>query len=157
MKNWFFLIFILVFAFFQATFLDYLKLFGVKPDLFFISVVIAAIYFRPRSALLISLFAGMIKDTLGISAFGINTLLMPVLSFLIIRLSKEITLDNLGAASILTFIAVLIFSFFFRLASFYSNNPLPFLAFLRISFFEALYTAAIYPLIFKVTSKAVYA
>jgi len=156
MKNRIFFIYVLIFSLLQVTFVDYIKIFGAKPDLFAVAVVIAAIYFAPRWALAISLFAGILKDTFSIDAFGINTLLLPILCFLVMRLSKEVTLDNIVASGIVTFVVIIVYALLSRLISMYSNNQIPFLAFLRISFFEALYTALIFPLIFRITRKAIY-
>jgi rod shape-determining protein MreD len=154
-RNFIFIIFI--FALVQVTFLDYLKVFGVKPDLFLISVVIAAIYFTPTEALLISLFSGVLKDVFSINTFGINTFIFAILCFMLVRLSKEVTLDSVPAAGTVTFLAILICALFLRLVSLYSDNFIPLLVFLRISFLEAMYTALIFPLVFKITRKVIYA
>lgn len=156
MKNWIFLFIILIFALFQTTVLDYVKIFGVKPDLFLISVVLAGIYFEWRWALFISLFSGILKDTFGINTFGINTLLFPLLCFLIIQLNKKLSIDNFFLCSIVTFIVTLLYGALARVISMYLNNFLPYPVFLRISFLEALYTSLVFPLIFRVIKKVIY-
>jgi len=157
MRNWIFLFIILIFALLQTTVLDYVKIFGVKPDLFLISVVLAGIYCEIRWALFISLFSGILKDILGINTFGINTLLLPLLCFLVLQLNKKLSIENYFLCSIVTFISTLFYAALTRLISQYLNNFIPYSVFLRISFLEALYTSLIFPLIFRAISKLIYA
>jgi rod shape-determining protein MreD len=156
MRNWIFLIFILIFALFQTTMLDYVKIFGVKPDLFLISVVLAGIYFESRWALFISLSSGILKDTFGINTFGINTLLLPLLCLLIIQLNKKLSIDNNFLSSIVTFIVAMLYAALARLVFLYLDNFIPYSVFLRISFLEALYTSLIFSLIFRAVKKVIY-
>jgi len=156
MRNWIFLLIILIFALFQTTVLDYVKIFGVKPDLFLISIVLAGIYFEWRWALFISLFSGILEDILGINTFGINSILFPLLCFLVIQLNKKLSIDNYFLCSIVTFICALLYAALTRLISLYLNNSIPHSVFLRIAFFEALYTSLIFSLIFRVIKKVIY-
>lgn len=156
MKNWIFLLIILIFALLQTTMLDYVKIFGVKPDLFLISIVLAGIYFEARWALFISLFSGILEDILGINTFGINTLLFPLMCFLVIQLNKKLSIDNYFLCSIVTFICTLLYAAGTRLIFLYLNNFIPLSVFLRIAFFEALYTSLIFSLIFRTIKRVIY-
>jgi rod shape-determining protein MreD len=144
MRNWIFLLIVFIFALFQTTILDYLKIFGVKPNLFLISIVLAGIYFEWRWALFISLFSGILGDILGINRFGINTLIFALLCFLVIQLNKKLSLDNYFLSSIVTFICALLYAALTWLISLYLNNFIPPSVFLRIAFFETLYTSIIF-------------
>jgi rod shape-determining protein MreD len=156
MRNWIFFLLILIFAILEVTFLDALKIFSVKPDLFLICVVLAAVFLQRRWALALSLASGILKDVFSISTFGLNSLFLPILCFLIIRVSKELSMDSWLAASILTFICVLLYAFFSRLIFMYSSSFIPFFVFLRISLLEALYTALTFPLILRLTKKVIH-
>ena len=156
MKNWIFLICILIFALLQTTMLDYVKIFGVKPDLLLIGIVLAGIYFEVRWALFISLFSGILKDFLGINTFGINTLLFPLICFLVIQLNKKLSIDNYFLGSIVTFICTLLYAAATRLIFLYLNNSISLSVFLRIAFFEALYTSLIFSLIFRTIKRVIY-
>ena len=67
----------------QVTFLNYLKVFTVEPDLLLICAVIAALIFPLKWALFFCLLAGIFKDVFGADVFAINTVLFPLLGFLI--------------------------------------------------------------------------
>lgn len=156
MKNWIFLFIIITCALLQITILNYIKILNVKPDLLMVSVVFASIFLGVRQALISSIFAGILKDTLSINALGINTLLFPLASFFIISLSKKISLDNnlIRMASI--FIIMLINDVITRLIFLFLGNFISWGIFLRTAFMESLYTAFILPLVFKIIKLVVY-
>ncbi len=94
MKKWVFFLNILFFGLLQATFFNYFTIFGVKPDLILILVMIASLTFNLREAFAIAIFSGIFKDIFIANKFGIYVLLFPVWSLVIFRLSKKITLDS---------------------------------------------------------------
>lgn len=150
MKKEFFLVIIFIFCLLQVTILDYFKVFQVKPDLLFISVVIASLFFSGKWAILFSLLSGVLKDVFTIDTFGINTLLFTLESFFVIRLSKKITLDENFLYAAVIFAAVIINAIIIRVASiFFGDSVVSPGIFLRIAFFQAIYTALISPLLFK--------
>ena len=67
----------------QITLLDSFKFCNVKPDLILIMAILASFIFGFREAILLSFIAGALKDALGAQAFGINSLLFPLWSFLL--------------------------------------------------------------------------
>lgn len=140
---------ILIAAFFQATFLNSFKIFGIKPDLLLIGVAIASIYFEMKWALVIALFAGMLKDLFGIQVIGINTMLFPLWGFCVIRLTKKIHLDNIIVLAVVVFAASIFNSLLTRLIFFWMGRSISAGFFLRIIFLEALYTVALLPPAFK--------
>ncbi len=151
MRNWFFLIAIFIIAIIQSTLLDYIKIFGVKPDFLLISVVIVSLNLELKWALVLSICAGFLKDALGINAFGINTLLFSLWSFLIMRLSKKISIDNNLIRAVLVFIAV-IFNDIVKILTFLflGNFFVPFSILIRTAFLESMYTALVSTLAFKI-------
>lgn len=150
MRNWFFLLIILIFAVFEAAILDYFKIFGAKPNLMLITVVIASLFFELKWAIAFSIFAGALKDIFSITAFGINTLLFPLWSFLIMELSKRICLDNNFVRVALIFILGIFNEIIFRFMFAISNSYfIPTSVFLRIAILGSLYSASLSPLIFK--------
>jgi len=151
MRKWIFLLVIVIFSIFEITILDYFKVFGVKPDLFLICVVMVSIIFvfELRWALFLSIFAGVLKDTFSLNVFGINTLLFPLWSLLIIKLSKNILIENNFIYAALVFIIVIFHDIVTRLINLTLGNFIPLIIFLRITLIESLYTALIFPLVFK--------
>lgn len=133
----------------QLTLLDYIKIFNVKPDLFLVCAVIASLIFKPRLALFFSLFAGMLKDAFSVNAFAIHTLLYPFWSFLIIRLSRKITIETNIIRMVLIFIISFLHSVATGLIFIYLNTFIPAGIFLRIVIIESFYTTAVFPLVFR--------
>jgi rod shape-determining protein MreD len=140
---------ILFFALFQVAFLHQLRFFGAKPDLFLICVVAASLYFEVEYALFISLLCGVLKDIFSINSFGLNTFLMPILSFFVMKLSRKVALDDTPVLCVAAFLIAVIYSIASRIILGYLGTAVPFWAFLRISFCEALYTALVFPLAFR--------
>lgn len=153
--SYLFVIFIAVIL--QATLLDSFKIFGVKPDLLLIVIVITDTIFDLKWALCLGIFAGILKDSLGANVFGINTLLFPLWVFLIAKLSKKILLDSNFIRVMLIFIIGILHGIVTRLIFLALGNTIVSLGvFLRITFLESLYTAAILPLVFKFSKPLIY-
>lgn len=146
-----FFLLIIIFALLQATLLNYINIFNIKPDLLLVSVVISSLYFDPVWALSLSIFAGILKDILSANTLGMNTVLFCLWSFSIIKLSRGITFDSNYIRLVLIFIITILNSIIIRLVSLFLDNFIPWGIFLRITLVESLYTALILPLVFKFT------
>lgn len=155
MRGWIFLPGIFIAAILQATLLDSFKLFNVKPDLLLIAVVITALYFNfnLKWALGLAIFAGILKDVFSLNPFGLNLFLFPLWSLLIIKLSRQITLESNFVRIPLLFIIVVLNDMIIKLICFSGGQFIPAGIYLRTLFFESLYTAAILPFAFKVLWK----
>lgn len=147
-----FFIIVNIAALLQTTVLNSFKIFNVKPDIILISIVLGSLSFELSWAIGFSIFAGILKDVFSLNAFGINTILFPIWSFLIIRLSKKITLDNgfICAASVA--VITVVNNIFIKLINFYLGNTINISIFLPTLFLECLYTALVLPLVFKVVN-----
>ncbi|MCX5708907.1 MAG: rod shape-determining protein MreD [Candidatus Omnitrophica bacterium] len=150
-KNFILLMFL--FALLQVSLLPYLRLYGTKPDLFLICVVVASLYFDVESALLISLLCGILKDIFSVNVFGLNTFFMPVFSFLLMKVSRKLALEDTPVLCAAIFLTTFFYAIVSRIALGYLGTVVPFWAFLRISLIESLYTAAIFPLVFLLIKK----
>lgn len=151
MKRIFAFIFIvLALGLFQATWLDFFRVFGIKPDLLLASVFAASLFFEFRWAFLFSILAGITKDAFGSTPFGLNTLLFSLWSYLISKLSRKVSIEDDIAAASLFFIVALLHNILTGISIIYSGSFIPFGIFLRIIFFAALYAALTLPLISKI-------
>lgn len=148
-KNSGLLLFIFFTSLLEATVFNHLMLFRTKPDLLLTLVVVLALSLKPNQALLLSLVCGIFKDILGAGVFGAHILLFPLWCFLIIKLSRKISLENNIICIILVFLINIIQNIFFRLVFLFSGIYIAWYVFLRIIFLEALYTSAIFPLMLK--------
>jgi rod shape-determining protein MreD len=72
----------LILGVFQVTFLNYFRIFGVKPDLLLVAVVIAGLFLETRAAIIFGMFAGIFKDVFRVNAFGLNVILFSLWGFL---------------------------------------------------------------------------
>lgn len=150
MKKWFFLLIILIAVIFDTAILSHLRIFNVNPNLLLIIIVAASLCFELRWALFFSILAGALKDIFCANAIGINVLIFALLSLLVIKLSREIPIDNNLTFAALIFIAVFLSDIIIRLAYVYLGKYIPLGIFLRIAFLESLYTMLISPLVFKI-------
>lgn len=149
MKNFIFIAAIIILALLQATILNYVNIFNVKPDLLLISVIIASLFFQPLWAISLSIFAGVLKDIFSVNAFGLNSILFFLWSFLIIKLSRKISFDSNYVRLVLIFIIAIVNNIITRLIFLFLGNFISLGLFLRIAFIESLYTALIFPLALK--------
>jgi rod shape-determining protein MreD len=150
-KNFILLMFL--FALLQVTLLPYFRLFGTKPDLFLICVVVASLYFDVESALLMSLLCGILKDIFSINVFGLNTFFMPVFSFLMMKISRKLAMEDTPVLCTVIFLTTFFYAVLSRVALGYLGTVVPFWAFLRISLIESLYTTLIFPLVFRLIKR----
>ncbi len=149
MKIKFFLWAILISFLLEATFLDEFRLFYLEPDLLLIWVIIAGLYFNQLTAILLSLLSGILKDTLGVSIFGINTFWFPVLTLLVIKTSQKISLESNLIFCAAVFGFSLLNDLVSRTALLILGYSLPGMVFFRIALSGSLYTTLIASLVFK--------
>lgn len=157
MKKLVFFLAIFLAGLLQVTILDYFRIFTIKPSLFLIFVVLASLTFELKWALIFSLFSGIYKDIFAISAFGINTAFFLLWSFLIVRLNREISIENNVLRCGLVLIVTFIHGISIGLIYVYSGNYVPMGIFLRIITLQAIYTALIAPIVFKLMKPLYYA
>jgi len=150
-KKLIFISVIIILVLLEATVLNYVNIFNVKPDLLLISVIIASLFFAPGWAISLSIFAGILKDIFSVNAFGMNTILFFLWSFLIIKLSRKIIFDSNYIRLALIFIIAILNSIISRLIFLFSGNFISWGIFLRITSVESLYTALIFLLVLKFT------
>jgi len=141
----------LILGILQMTFLEYFRIFGVKPDLLLVSVVIAGIFFKMRPVLIFAILTGIFKDIFSLSPFGLNVLLFSLWGFLVVKISREISIEDNIAAATLVFIIALLQNIATGLALVYSGSFVPIGIFLRIVLLGSLYTSFTLPVILKLT------
>ena len=154
--KWITLLVIIILGLLQVTVLDYFKVFGIKPDLLLASVVLASLYLELKWVLGLGIFAGSLKDIFSANPLGLNTLLFPLWIFLIINLSRKISIDKDFIRAILIFIIVFFNNIIARIILLLLGKFIPWGVFLRIAFLESFYTAFVSPLVFRVIRAAVY-
>lgn len=155
MKKFIFFLALLLAGLLQVTILNYFRVFTIKPSLLLIFVVLAGLTFELKWALAFALCAGIFKDIFSISAFGINTALFLLWSFIIVRLNREISIENNALRCALVLAVTFLHDLFVGLIYVYSGNYVPLGIFLRIITLQPIFTALILPVVFK-PMKAIY-
>ena len=145
---------ILILGILQATILSRFKIFNISPDILLAASVIVGILFGLRWALPLGLFAGLLKDSFSVGVFGINTLLFVLWSFLAVRLSRKIVIDDTLRASVVVFIAAILNNLLRALVFIYSGYAVPAGIYFRIAFIGSVYTGLFAPLVFIALSRA---
>ena len=145
------LIVTLILGVFQLTLLEYFRIFGIKPDLLLVTVVMASLFLEMRWAIVFGVGVGIFKDIFGLSPFGLNILLFGLWSFLSAKISRKISIEDNLSATLLVWAIALLQNITSGLVLIYSGNFVPLGIFLRISLLASLYTAFTLPLILKVS------
>ena len=143
MRNFIFLLILFVIVIIQTTLMYHLRFFGVKPDLLICFIVITSVYLEWKWALSFNLLAGLFKDLLGSSGLGINIFLMPLWGYLILRLSRKISIDDPVGLSAVVFLTVLLNDIASRFLYLSLGKYVSLGIFLRIAFIESAYTTAL--------------
>jgi rod shape-determining protein MreD len=145
-----FLIVAFILGIFQFTFLNYFRVFGVKPDLLLVTVVCAGIFLEARQAILFGMFAGIFKDIFGVGVFGLDVILFSLWGFLSANISRKVSIDDNITRVFLVFAIALLQNIASFLSLNLSGSFVPLGIFLRIAFLGSLYTALTFPLIVKI-------
>lgn len=149
MKKLLYLGLIAAFVLLEPTFLNYFRVFLVKPNLSLTAVFMACIFFNPAWALAFAVFAGILRDSLGISAYGVNTVLFPLWAFLILRLFKKISAENnIVRIAVLSIILVLNSIITKALIQHWGGVVSPWV-FIKITTLETLYTVLVFHWLFS--------
>lgn len=100
--------YIVVFLLFiaEATILNKLKICGVRPDLLLVTTVFFGFHFGVTRGAEIGFIAGLLKDTLTVGAFGINTFSFLAIGILAGCLKNKLFKENLLSQFFFSFLAV---------------------------------------------------
>lgn len=98
---------------FQSTYLEGLKVMGLKPDLVMLLVLFYAVQQGPRKGLLFGLIAGLLQDLFAAKFIGLNALIKAVIGLSAGLLEKRVYKENVFVPAFLS-----IFSTFFQEASY---------------------------------------
>jgi len=150
MKKWFLLFSIPILGFFQVTVLSRFQVFGVKPDLLLIGVVITSVLLSRGWALLGAFLAGMFKDVFLVDSFAVNTMLFVLWSLVLNKVSRKVIIDDRYALMAVVFIAVFINNLIIRFILLSCGKTVSLGIFSRITIISAVYSAALLPLMYAV-------
>jgi rod shape-determining protein MreD len=145
------IVIILVLSLLQVTFFEYFTFFNIRPDLLLVTLVLVSLRMSFSGwPLVLGLIAGFLKDSSGIGGFGLNSFLFPFWCFLVLNLSRKITLENNFLRGLLVFVVALLHNIITGLSVIYMGGFILPGIFLRIVFFDSLYTAIALPLLARI-------
>ena len=143
----------MVLAVLQLSWPEFLVFFHARPDLLLIFVAAAVFYLDFKVALVFGIICGLLKDTFLPGDFGINTILFSVWCYAIWQLGRQISTEQAIVRFVIVFIAALLNNIISGVQSVNLGNFIPAGIFLRNLAIPSLYTAALSPLIFKLTKR----
>jgi rod shape-determining protein MreD len=126
-----------------------LSFFYSKPDLLLIFAVALVFYLDLKTALVLGVFAGLLKDSFLPGNFGINAVSFCIWIYCAYRLSRQIsTKENYVRLSII-FAAAMLHNAVLGVNVVIAGNIVPAGIFLRNLIITAVYTTLLSPLVFK--------
>lgn len=149
MKNMFFILAILIAGIVQVTWFDFFKFFNTKPDFILVILILSFFSLNTKWAVFLAVFSGILKDSLTVNPFGINTVLFLCWFFLVKRIAKEIVVEDNFRRGVLIIGIVFLHNLITGLILVYSGRYIPPGIFLRNLILVLLYTSVILPLVFK--------
>lgn len=153
MRKLFLLLAIIVLAFLELNWPVFLNFFYCKPDLLLIFMVALVFYTDFKTALIFGIIAGLAKDIFLPATYAINTICFSIWSYLIYRLSLQVSTEENFLRWLIVLVVVLLNNLILGMQSVSSGSIIPFGIFLRNLFIVSVYSTALAPLIFKLTKK----
>jgi rod shape-determining protein MreD len=153
MKKLFFLLAVIILVSLELSWPPFLIFFHCQPDLLLIFMVALVFYTDFRTALFFGILAGLAKDIFLPGALGINTICFSIWSYLIFRLSRQMTSEEHYVRLLIVLAAALLNNFIVGLQSVAAGNIIPAGIFLRNLIITSVYTTLLSPWIFKLTKK----
>lgn len=153
MKKWLLLLAIIILVTLQLTWPGFLIFFNCKPDLLLVFTVSLVFYLDFKTALIFGILAGLVKDIFLPQLFAINTISFSVWSYLIYRLSRQISTENNYVRLVIVLITAFLNNIMAGLQILNSGNIIPVGIFLRNLIVLSVYSTALSPLVFKLIKR----
>lgn len=135
---------------FQSTLINYFRIFSTKPDLVYATVIIISLSFELKWVMIFSYCGAILLDSLSGLPFGFNTLVLPLLAFLIYRLSRKIDIEGNYMKAAIIAVAMLAKSIAFLFLFLISGLNISAGIFLKFMIIGCLYTTLIFLLLVKI-------
>lgn len=148
MKKWLFLFLAFGLGLLQLSPLGVLTPFNIKPDLLLIAALSAVFFFEFKYAFFLSVFCGLFKDAFLVYPLALNTFSFALWSYLVFRVAKEISTENILVKIGVVFLVALLQNIITGIACSY-GGIVPAGIYLRVVVFGSIYTALVSPLVFK--------
>ena len=139
--------------FIETVMPEALYLFGCRPELLLVAVIFFGFNFGFLAGIEIGAISGILKDTLSVGTFGVNAISFSFIGFLAGYLKDKLFKENIIAQFFFSGLAV----YFISAVYFFGPDKLKLAGadgeFWHISFYKALYTGALAPLLFFIFAR----
>ena len=140
---------LILLAILQATALDYLKVFNIKPDALLVAIIIVSLFLEWKWVLIFSSLAGALKDIFAALPLGLNTLIFVLLASAVFKLSKKIIIETNYAIISTVFVSAVLLNLIAGILCVFLGIDITLGAFLRATIIGSLYTTLLSPLIIR--------
>jgi rod shape-determining protein MreD len=155
MKKLFIFLAVIVLATLELNWPIVLNFFHCKPDLLLIFMAALVFFTDFKTALIFGILAGLLKDVFLPWPLAINTICFGIWSYLIYRLSRQISTEEIYVRLAIVLGVALFNNFVLGLYSIATGVIVPPAIFLRNLIIISVYTTLLSPLILKFTKKIV--
>lgn len=112
-------IFLILFMIIQATWIDTISVFGVKPNLFAVYIVVTSCFCQKNESVVTGFVFGFILDILIGKVLGVNAVLLMLLGFFTAYFcEKVIRKNNVFIVMLITLIITFIYELFYYIIAF---------------------------------------
>ncbi len=119
------ILFLIVFSIIQPTWLEYIEIFNIKPNLFLVYIVIISSLYPKKEGAIVGFFFGLMLDLLIGGAIGLNAVLFLLLSMGISDFcDKYIRNSTLLTTAIIVFVSALVYEFVYYIIAFMGDLDL---------------------------------
>ena len=108
MKRFVIPLILLILIGFQNSLFEYIKIFGVKPDIVLTFIICFALIKGNPTGTIIGITGGIMEDIFFGGAFGVNSIACMITSFLVGSIEGKIYKDNIFIPAIFTFTGTII-------------------------------------------------
>ncbi len=134
------LLILFIIALLQSTFLNYFRVFNVKPDIILITVIIFALFFNLRWLVVFAFLAGIFRDIFSILPCGVNVIICIFLVILTKQISRQLSVENKFIYSAVLCLIILLNNLILQSFLFVLDRPVVTGIFLKILFLESTFT-----------------
>ena len=156
----FFKIIIYIFSFFtiyllQLFIFDNLKISGIKPNIFAISIIIISLYNKPIKSFSIGIIVGIIIDLLNSKAIGITAIGLGLLGYGVSNVEKMFSIESKLSLIVFIFLGTISYEILEYILQFIIiGTKIQLITIIKIILIEAIYnsllTIIFYPLCKKI-------
>ena len=128
-----------IIALMQSTFLNYFRIFNLKPDAILLALIIIAPFFSLRWSVTFAFLGGIFRDIFSILPFGINIIICVLWIILAKQIFRRLSIENNLIRIIILCLIILLNNFTMQSILFILGNPIAIGTILKIVWIESVF------------------